>query len=86
MEEFNWKYWYTNVGKDQNQYTYEECNRIGPVDAKYVKSSNKDFNGNPFIEALPRPRDGKEHINAYTCPIPAVDMSELDDMTINEQK
>ena len=28
MEEFNWKYWYTNVDKDQNQYTYEECNRI----------------------------------------------------------
>lgn len=86
MEELNWKYWYTNVDKDKNQYTYEECNRIGPVDAKYVKSSNKDFNGNPFIEALPRPRDGKELINAYTCPIPAVDMGELDDMTINEQK
>lgn len=51
-----------------------------------MKSSNKDFNGNPFIEALPRPRDGKELINAYTCPIPAVDMGELDDMTINEQK
>ena len=85
MEELNWKYWYTDVDKDQNQYTYEECNRIGPVDAKYVKSSNKDFNGNPFIEALPRPRDGKELINAYTCPIPAVDMGELDDMTINEQ-
>ena len=86
MEELNWKYWYTDVDKDKNQYTYEECNRIGPVDAKYVKSSNKDFNGNPFIEALPRPRDGKELINAYTCPIPAVDMGELDDMTINEQK
>lgn len=53
MEELNWKYWYTDVDKDKNQYTYEECNRIGPVDAKYVKSSNKDFNGNPFIEALP---------------------------------
>lgn len=86
MEELNWKYWYTDVDKDKNQYTYEECNRIGPVDAKYVKSSNKDFNGNPFIEALPRPRDGKELIKAYTCPIPAVDMGELDDMTINEQK
>lgn len=85
MEELNWKYWYTDVDKDQNQYTYEECNRIGPVDAKYVKSSNKDFNGNPFIEALPRPRDGKELINAYTCPIPAVDMGELDDMTINKE-
>ncbi len=51
-----------------------------------MKSYNKDFNGNPFIEALPRPRDGKELIKAYTCPIPAVDMGELDDMTINEQK
>lgn len=29
MEELNWKYWYTNVDKDKNQYTYEECNRIG---------------------------------------------------------
>lgn len=22
MEELNWKYWYTDVDKDQNQYTY----------------------------------------------------------------
>lgn len=77
---------FLNVTLSFMKTTYEECNRIGPVDAKYVKSSNKDFNGNPFIEALPRPRDGKELIKAYTCPIPAVDMGELDDMTINEQK
>lgn len=25
MEELNWKYWYTDVDKDKNQYTYEEC-------------------------------------------------------------
>ena len=24
MEELNWKYWYTDVDKDKNQYTYEE--------------------------------------------------------------
>ena len=54
MRELNWVYYYANVEKDQNQYTHEECTRVGPVDAKYVKSSNRDFNNNPFIEALPR--------------------------------
>ena len=38
MRELNWVYYYSNVEKDQNQYTHEECTRVGPVDAKYVKS------------------------------------------------
>lgn len=43
MRELNWVYYYSNVEKDQNQYTHEECTRVGPVDAKYVKSSNRDL-------------------------------------------
>lgn len=43
MRELNWVYYYSNVEKDQNQYTHEECTRVGPVDAKYVKSSKKNI-------------------------------------------
>lgn len=86
MRELNWVYYYSNVEKDQNQYTYEECTRVGPVDAKYVKSSNRDFNNNPFIEALPRPRDGNNLLNAYTVPIPSLDADNLSKMSVNEQK
>lgn len=86
MRELNWGYYYANVEKDQNQYTHEECTRIGPVDAKYVKSSNRDFNNNPFIEALPRPRDGNYLLNAYTVPIPSLNADDLSKMSVNEQK
>lgn len=86
MRELNWVYYYSNVEKDQNQYTHEECTRVGPVDAKYVKSSNRDFNNNPFIEALPRPRDGNVLLNAYTVPIPSLDADDLSKMSVNEQK
>lgn len=86
MRELNWVYYYSNVEKGQNQYTHEECTRVGPVDAKYVKSSNRDFNNNPFIEALPRPRDGNVLLNAYTVPIPSLDADDLSKMSVNEQK
>ena len=86
MQELNWIYKYEDVGSDENQYTYEECHRIGPVDAKYVRSANEDFVGNPFIEALPRPRDEGSLVNAYMVPIPEVDVQKLATMTINEQK
>lgn len=86
MRELNWVYYYSNIEKDQNQYTHEECTRVGPVDAKYVKSSNRDFNNNPFIEALPRPRDGNVLLNAYTVPIPSLDADDLSKMSVNEQK
>lgn len=86
MQELNWIYKYEDVGSDENQYTYEECHRIGPVDAKYVRSANEDFVGNPFIEALPRPREEGCLVNAYMVPIPEVDVQKLATMTINEQK
>lgn len=86
MQELNWIYKYEDVASDENQYTYEECHRIGPVDAKYVRSANEDFVGNPFIEALPRPRDEGCLVNAYMVPIPEVDVQKLATMTINEQK
>ncbi len=51
-----------------------------------IKSSNRDFNNNPFIEALPRPRDGNVLLNAYTVPIPSLDADDLSKMSVNEQK
>ena len=33
MQELNWIYKYEDVDSDKNQYTYEECQRVGPVDA-----------------------------------------------------
>lgn len=28
MRELNWVYYYSNVEKDQNQYTHEECTHV----------------------------------------------------------
>lgn len=62
----NFEYDYTSLEEGARQY--DDINLISEkvVDAKYVKSKIKYDNGNPFIEALPRPREGREEItNAY---------------------
>ena len=41
MRELNWVYYYSNVEKDQNQYTHEECTRVGPC-LLYTSPSPRD--------------------------------------------
>ena len=85
MKIFKWEYEYQDVDENQNQYTIEECKRNGFVDAKYIKSTNSSFNGNPFIEALPRPRNMKRS-SPYFRPIAPVDHLKFKDLTTEEKK
>lgn len=87
MKEYKWNYDYAdNINDNKNQYSPEECMQCGPVDAKYIKNPNIEFNGNPFIEALPLPRDGQLITNAYFKPIPQVDRDKLKGMSALEKK
>lgn len=60
------KYNYVEPGIS-NQYIddYDLTQNI-PVKARYIKSKIDGDNGNPFIEALPQPRLGKEVSHDYT--------------------
>ena len=86
MNTLEWEYDYQNIDYNENQYTAAECMRIGPVDAKYVKSSNPLYVGNPMIEALPRPRDGQILTNAYFQSIPRIDTGELEKLPLVNQR
>lgn len=62
----NFDYQYTSLEDGARQYDDIDLIHEKIVDARYVKSKIKHDNGNPFIEALPRPREGREEItNAY---------------------
>lgn len=64
MRKFN--YDYTDLKDEQyNQYEGIEFQIGKPVDAVYIKSPCSFDNGNPFIEALPRPRLDKEITRDY---------------------
>ncbi len=86
MEAYTWNYNYTDIKDNDNQYSIAECMRTGFVDAKYVRSANPEYNGNPFIEALPCPRDGVKLTNAYFKPIPMIDSTKLNQMSYVRQK
>ncbi len=59
------KYEYV-VRNNSSQYTKEDYIAENTVKAKYVRSMISMDQGNPFIEALPRPRESKEEIfSAY---------------------
>lgn len=81
-----WNYDYMDLINTDNQYTFEECNRDGPVDAKYVLSSNPEFVGNPFVEALPKPRRKDSITNGYFMPIPLIDHKELKKCLLSNKK
>lgn len=62
-----------------------QCKRNGFVDAKYIESGNPGFNGNPFIEALPRTRNMKQS-SPYFRPIAPVDHLKFKDLTIEKKE
>lgn len=57
---------YVTRNGNSSQYLKDDYITENTVKAKYVKSMISMDQGNPFIEALPRPRESKEEIfNAY---------------------
>lgn len=63
-------YEYTVLEDDERQYDDYDLTETNIVKARYVKSKTPIDNGNPYIEALPRPRETLDEIyNAYTKPL-----------------
>lgn len=64
----------SDLSEGENQYSdIDFSGKTKIVDARYVKSEVARYNGNPFIEALPRPRIKKDVINACMVGIPGFD-------------
>lgn len=75
------KYEYITRNNSSSQYVKEDFVADNAVKAKYVKSMVVMDQGNPFIEALPRPRESKEEIfNAYNREIIMSPRGTLDTM------
>lgn len=62
-------YEYTDIQEGGRQYETYDLSEYNIVKAEYVKSHIGTDNGNPYIEALPRPRDEEEINIAYTRPM-----------------
>lgn len=61
------KYEYTRPDNGERQYNESiPFNSYRHIDARYVKSAVSEYNGNPFIEALPHPRTKDEIEDAYS--------------------
>jgi len=59
------------LSEGENQYSDTDFSgKTKIVDARYVKSEVARYNGNPFIEALPRPRAQRDIMTACTVGIP----------------
>ena len=70
MRKFEYSYTSLPEGKSSQ---YEDISFVPgqAVEARYIRSANIADNGNPFIEALPLPRESKEDLkNAYEIGIP----------------
>lgn len=77
------KYEYTESEEDGRQYDEVELLESNMVDAKYIRSPISYDNGNPLIEALPRPRESrKEIIEAYNRTIPNLSVEEKKSMPL----
>lgn len=70
---FKEHYPYTEIERNERQYDDIDLKSVMSVDAVYVKSIIPEDNGNPFIEALPRPRTSEEVKFAYKKPILSFD-------------
>lgn len=75
------KYEYTEVEEGSRQYDDVDFSHGAPVKAVYVKSNVGYDNGNPYIEALPRPRNQMECFIAYTKDIPGYNASKVSSMS-----
>lgn len=76
-KDFDYSDQYVTPEGDDTQYSAIDLRKEPIVRARYVKSKIQFDNGNPFIEALPHPREGEDAIfNAYNRDI--VEVSEED--------
>ena len=86
MKCFNDTYEYADdVDPKTNQYGIVDFSKIEYVEARYVKHFDPENNGNPCIEALPRPRSLEECTLDYFKPILGYSMSEIQALPSGER-
>lgn len=78
-------YVYETLKKGERQYDDYDLRETNCVRARYIKSCCDIDNGNPYIEALPLPRDKNEVHWAYSKPLSSFDRQTIKTMT-NLQK
>ena len=60
------KYNYYNLGNNETQYEDYNFDESKVVNARYIQSIVEEDRGNPYIEALPYPRNEEDVKDAYT--------------------
>lgn len=60
---------YSYISDEEEQYDATTFAEGVPVKARYRRASNEFDRGNPYIEALPEPREGRDTLRAYTVSV-----------------
>ena len=79
-------YKYEDLPLGKRQYDDYDLTETMCVPARYVKAVCPPDRGNPFIEALPAPRDFEEVYTAYTKPLTDFDYEKIKAMSTIEQQ
>ena len=74
-------YNYCECDKDETQYEDYDFEESKTVEARYVKALVECDKGNPYIEALPYPRNDEDVRDAYTKNLLLYDYDKVKDMT-----
>ena len=75
------KYNYCNLTEDENQYAEYDLNKTKLVEARYIKAIVNSDKGNPYIEALPYPRNDNSVKDAYTQNLLTYNYDKVKDMS-----
>lgn len=75
------KYNYYDIGDNETQYDDYDFNESKVVNARYIQSIVEEDRGNPYIEALPYPRNEEDVKDAYTKHLLTYDYNKVQNMS-----
>jgi len=81
MSVLNWDYEYADLEDGEGQYDNINLRNINSVDAVYIPAEFPIDKGNPFIEALPMPREGSDVRRSYNRQIIGYDADKVAEMS-----
>ena len=81
MSVLNWDYEYAELAEGEGQYDNINLRNVNCVDAVYIPAEFSIDKGNPFIEALPRPREGSDVRRSYNRQIIGYNADEVANMS-----
>ena len=81
MSVLSWDYEYAMLDEGEGQYDNINLRNVNCVDAVYIPAEFSMDSGNPFIEALPRPREGVDVRRSYNRQIIGYDAEKVANMS-----